>query len=212
MRYRFGLPGPQRVVIARLTPGSTTVIALEDIVNAAGLPSISSSPGSTTHSASTPAPTVPCILESSYATAFVAELASFYCKPDSTFDPVNESDSDYPRLPEDFGTPPPSPTESEFDWPTRSNINELADSALTNIDMDVDTVARAAEETAEVASLNAIAEAAATDAAEALKNALAGWRGNFDNFLALVETAVVSDGNATALKAIAEAARQGFAA
>ncbi|KJA25423.1 hypothetical protein HYPSUDRAFT_199590 [Hypholoma sublateritium FD-334 SS-4] len=199
LRYHLwaGLRGPQRVVIARHTASVTTVVSLEDIINAADF-----------------APPLPSVSDS----------------------------QDYPRPPApNFGTPPPSPTESELDWPTRSNIHKLA-ASTTSIEAHqhagpvniIDnsshhdpstmpplwasptttcTVPITLEEAAEVVSLNAAAEAAAQETAEALEAALSTtseWD-NFDNFLSLAEAACISKEHSTALKAAAEAATKRLA-
>ncbi|KJA14940.1 hypothetical protein HYPSUDRAFT_59101 [Hypholoma sublateritium FD-334 SS-4] len=190
-----GLRGPQRVVIARHTASVTTVVELKDIINAAD---------------------------------FAPQL------PPSVSDSQN-----YPRPPaQNFGTPPPSPRESEYDWPTRSNIRELA-ASTTDVEAHVEpvnindipsyhdpsmypsplwsstifTMPTTLEDAAEVVSLNAAAEAATKEAAEALETALAvtsEWD-NFDNFLSLAEAACVSCEHAATVKATAEAATKRLA-
>ena len=50
-----------------------------------------------------------------------ASLAWFSRRSDPGLEPVNEDDCDYPPAFVGFGTPPPTPTESDFGWPTRSS-------------------------------------------------------------------------------------------
>lgn len=190
------------MIIARNTASSTTVVPLEDIINAADFapspPSVLNSPGTTTHGASSPVlPTIPNSPESQHT--------------------IIEHNTGYPRLPADFGTPPPSPTESEFDWPTQPSANKLAESAAyyieTNSAPTAFTMPNPIENAAEVALLNIAAEAAAQESAEAVQAALAGTKGsdNFDNFLSLVEAACVLESHAAALKATAKAAAERLA-
>lgn len=130
-------PGPQGVIVARLTPSVTAVVPLESVYPPPSPPP-SSIPRSTTDSASqSPVPTLPSSPEPGHATIPEAEwqaiLAAFYSKPRNSDSPT----SDHGPTHSYFNSPPPSPTESEIDWPTRSGDTLLFDDACIDIDSEI---------------------------------------------------------------------------